>query len=308
MSDNATFDVVDVGLQDPNTTITNGTASALVSPQNMDFFLLEIKLVLSALGIIYLGSHAALRRPPSAAPTRSKKAGQKEASDDLDDNFQQGLLPSDAIMFPVLAGVMLVGLYYLIQWLKDPAILNTILQWYMSIMSIASLVTMYAHGIDLGTSFIFPLYFRGRDGALRVVNQKTRAVAVRDGGGNPLEGRASTSNPLPGPLALLAFSERSQKTVWKIRGVLTQRLTAKVYARGMGEEKGLIKVAHLLAVVLSLVTAIVYFATKSTFLSNMLGYGMCYGSFLILSPTDFLTGSLVLWGLFIYDVVMVFYT
>lgn len=313
MSENATgFDAVDVSLKDANAT-TNGTLNSttlgLMSSENFGFLLLEVKLVLSALGIIYLGAHAALRRPPSAAPTKSKKPGQKGKTDHEDeDRITQGLMPSDAIMFPLLAGIMLVGLYYLIQWLKDPAILNKILRWYMSAMSIASLLTLYAHGMELATSLVFPRYWRGRDGVVREVDQKANAVAACDDAGNRREGAVSMSNPLPGPLALLAHSEKAKKAAWGLRGLLTQQWMARIYAHGVGEEKGKIKFAHVMALFLSLATAIVYFSTTSTFLSNMLGYGMCYGSFLIISPTDFLTSCLVLGGLFCYDIVMVFYT
>jgi len=64
----------------------------------------------------------------------------------------------------------------------------------------------------------------------------------------------------------------------------------------------------MMSLLLALATALVYFSTSSPLLSNMLGYGMCYGSFLVLSPTDFLIGSLVLIGLFFYDIYMVFFT
>jgi minor histocompatibility antigen H13 len=79
-------------------------------------------------------------------------------------------------------------------------------------------------------------------------------------------------------------------------------------AHGFGKEKATITFSHMMGFVLASVTAIVYFATSHTFLSNLLGYGMCYGSLQLLSPTNFLTGALLLSGLFIYDIVMVFYT
>lgn len=265
--------------------------------------LLELKLVLSALGIIYLGSHAAIRRPPSAAPPKKKKPGHK--SDD-EDRFAQGLEPSDAIMFPLMAAIILIGLYYVIQWLKDPAILNKILRYYMSTVSIASVLTLYAHGMDLGTSFIFPSYWRGRDGSLRKADQQSQKVLVCDDFGNA--GGATQTSPLPGVLGVFAWTERMKTAAWELRGLLTRQWTIKLFVHGMGEEKAQIRFSHMMALLLSLGTALVYFSTESAFLSNMLGYGMCYGSFLILSPTDFLTGSLVLWGLFFYDIVMVFYT
>ncbi|KAM6535115.1 hypothetical protein FALCPG4_004707 [Fusarium falciforme] len=301
MAENTTETALD-GL---NATVESkaGWFSAVEYLQDLDFLLLELKLVFSAIGIIYLGAHAALRRPPSAAPAKKRKPGDK----DDDERFSQGLEPSDAIMFPLMAGLVLVGLYYLIQWLQDPNILNKILRWYMSTMSIASLLSLYAHGIELLTSVVFPRYWRGRNGALMAVDQETRTVKACDPVGNPTA-VVGTTNPFPGPLAWLAFSERARKAGWELRSLLTRHWIVKLFIHGMGKEEGKIKFAHMLALFSALVTALVYTSTTSPFLANMLGYAMCYGSFLLLSPTDFLTSTLVLVGLFFYDIFMVFYT
>ncbi|KAF4510005.1 hypothetical protein G6O67_001933 [Ophiocordyceps sinensis] len=299
------------GVLDGVNATLNGTESApgLSSIQDLGFMLLELKLLAGVLGIIYLGSHAALRRPPSASPVKREKAGRKgEDDDDDDERFSQGLEPTDAIMFPLLAAAMLVGLYYLIQWLKDPSMLNKILRWYMSSMSVASLLTLYAHGMELGTSFVFPRYWRARDGSLRRADQRARAVAACDDAGNVVGQPNAEASPFPEPLALLARSERARKAAWEVRGLLTGYWVVRFFMHGVGDERAKIKFAHMMALLLSLATALVYFSTTSPFLSNVLGYGMCYGSFLLLSPTNFLTGALVLVALFFYDIVMVFYT
>src|SRR4051794_30981933 len=85
--------------------------------------LLYTHVILAALFPIYIGSHASLRRPSSAAtPVKSKSGDEDE--DDIDvEPVVEGLTPSDAIMFPILAGITLAGLYFLIKWLKDPALL-----------------------------------------------------------------------------------------------------------------------------------------------------------------------------------------
>lgn len=173
----------------------------------------------------------------------------------------------------------------------------------------ASLLTFYAHGIQVVSSFVFPRFWRGRDGKLRKADQAKNTVAVCDDAGNEIESsNIGGTNPLPGVLAFLAPAAWLQKKAWKLRDLLTRHWLLEVFAHGMGKETIHIKFAHMMALLMSVVTAIVYFATSWSFLSNMLGYGMCYGSFLLLSPTDFLTGSLVLWGLFFYDIFMVFYT
>ncbi|KAI6775338.1 hypothetical protein HG530_002096 [Fusarium avenaceum] len=290
-----------------NSTIQDGGnwLSCLSYLQNRGFLLLEIRLVLSSIGIIYLGAHAALRRPPSAAPAKKKKPGDKE---DDEERFAQGLEPTDAIMFPLMAGAVLISLYYLIQYLQDPNILNKILRWYMSTMSVASLVSIYSHGIEVVTSLVFPRYWRGRDGRLRAVKQKTRSVQVCDDAGNPTAEILETGNPFPGPFACLAFTEKIRKSGWELRSLLTRHWAIKFFMHGMGKEEGRIKFAHVVSLLMALVTALVYSYTTSPLLANTLGYAMCYGSLLLISPTDFLTSTLLLIGLFFYDIVMVFYT
>ncbi|KFA77559.1 hypothetical protein S40288_05748 [Stachybotrys chartarum IBT 40288] len=307
-NNNTAAELVQGGFDSLNATL-NATSAAVPASQGLfedaSFFLLELQLVFGAMGIIYVSSHAALRRPPSAAPRKSKKPGQKHEDET---QFTQGLEPSDAILFPLLAGALLIGLYYLIQWLKDPAILNTILRYYMSSVSIASLLTLFAHAVDLATNFVFPDFWRGSDGVLRKVDQKTRTVSICDDVGNAVQGAGATSNPLPGPFGFLGTFERVRKAGWEVRGLLTRHWILRFFVHGAVEEKAKIKFSHMLGVLMAVATALLYFSTSMTLLSNMLGYGMCYGSLQLLSPTDFMTGALVLSGLFFYDIVMVFYT
>lgn len=296
----SSFDALD-------STAVNGETwlSAFSYLQTQSFLLLEIRLVLSAIGIIYLGAHAALRRPPSAAPVKKNKPGDE---DEADERFAQGLEPSDAIIFPLMAGCVLIGLYYLIQWLQDPDILNKILRWYMSTMSVASLVSIYSHGIEVAASLVFPRYWRGRDGRLRAVSQKDRSVQVCDDAGNPASEATVTANPFPGPFACLAFSDKIRKSAWELRGLLTRHWAVKLFVHGMGKEEGRIKFAHVVSFLMALATALIYSSTTSPLLANTLGYAMCYGSLLLISPTDFFTSTLILVGLFFYDIIMVFYT
>lgn len=308
-SNTSAMDPLNGGLMDGlDATSSNATSSSetwLEALQDLDFLLLEAKLVLSAAGIIYVGAHAALRRPPSAALPKDKKARRKAEEED---NLAQGLEISDAILFPVMAGIVLMGLYYLIQWLNDPAIISKILRWYMSIVSVASLVTLYAHGLDLASAFVFPKYWRGFDGRLRMADQKKQAVVSCDDVGNTTDTEKSTGNPLPGFLSWLAPTQNLQNAVWNIRGIFKREWLLRFFLQGVGDEKAHIKFSTMMALPLAAATAVFYFTTTSASMSNMLGYGMCYCSFLLLSPTDMLIGSLVLWGLFFYDIFMVFYT
>jgi minor histocompatibility antigen H13 len=99
-------------------------------------FGMYLHLILSALFPIIIGAHASLKRPPSSAPSE-KEGGDTEEDDELDGEVNQdllieGLTPSDAILFPVIAGLTLGSLYLVIKWMKDAKILNKILNYYFS--------------------------------------------------------------------------------------------------------------------------------------------------------------------------------
>ena len=299
-----------------NGTTSNAPESTWSVLSDMSFLALEAQLVLGALGIIYVGAHASIRRPPSAAPSKPRRpkgqaredADEDEDEDEDEERVTQGLELSDAIMFPFLAGIMLVGLYYLIQYLQDPEILNKILRWYMSTMSVVSLLSFYAHGLGLVTGLVFPKWWRGTDGRLRKVDQAERVVRVCDDVGNAVEGEASATNPLPGILSFLTGSQAAQKVAWGYRELFTTQWILKLYVHGVGKERSRINFVQMISLVAALATAGIYSWTSSPFLSNLMGYGMCYGAFLLLSPTDLLIGTVVLVGLFFYDIFMVFYT
>lgn len=309
MATNASaLDLDAVDIVNNGTTSTTTDSASLLSSEYLSLLLLEAQLVFSALAIIYVGAHASLQRPPYAAPARKRKSrhGKKTSADQ--ERQMQGLLPSDAIVFPVLAGTLLVGLYYLIQYLQDPAILNKIMRWYLSGISIVSLVGLYAHGIDVATSFVFPRFWRSRGGVLHKVDQRARLVWPCDDVGNKVGEEAISRSPLPGVAGWLVPVAKWQQAAWSIRAFLTRQWVVRCSASGTIIHEGNFKASHVLSIVLSIITAVAYWTTSSTTLSNILGYAMCYGSLLLISPTDFLTSCLILSGLFVYDIVMVFYT
>jgi minor histocompatibility antigen H13 len=79
--------------------------------EERDLIQQSIHMILSALFVIYIGSHASLRRPPSAAAPLESKA---EEDDDLEfvevEETIEGLSPLDAIIMPITAGLGLGGL------------------------------------------------------------------------------------------------------------------------------------------------------------------------------------------------------
>ncbi|MCJ1459679.1 hypothetical protein MMC28_010058 [Mycoblastus sanguinarius] len=132
-----------------------------------------LHLIVSALFPIYTGAHASLSRPSSAAkPPKRKKVTEDDNDDDDDDDDDEheqkmeGMSPSDAIMLPLLAGMTLGGLYYLIKWLEDPAILNKVLNWYFSIFGVVALARLLTDAMGVISSFCFPSMYVS-DGKLR---------------------------------------------------------------------------------------------------------------------------------------------
>lgn len=84
-------------------------------------------LLVSVLFPIYIASHASLSRPSSAAepPKKSQDADGDESDDEdedeeeeNDDRRVEGLAPSDALIFPLTAGLTLGGLYLVMKWME----------------------------------------------------------------------------------------------------------------------------------------------------------------------------------------------
>ncbi len=270
----------------------------------MDALQIEIQMLTSALGIIWLGANASLRRPPSAA--HAKKAdGSKKGDADDEDKFIEGLVASDAIMFPLMAGCVLIGLYYLIEWLQDPDLLNKILRVYLSVMSVASLTRLCADSLSFLVTLVFPTSWADRAGNLHRINGAKRAQYMIGTAGEETRLVQSTS-PLPGLLSRLAFSERTGQALWTIRHfLLSKKWTVRI---SFLDETLHFRPTDVLGLICSLVFATLYHVTDWIVLSNLLGAGFSYAAFSMMSPTSFVIGTMVLAGLFVYDIVMVFYT
>jgi minor histocompatibility antigen H13 len=272
---------------------------------DLDAIIISAQVVVSACLIIWLGAHGALRRPPSAAPSKGKS--KKDSA--KDDRFVEGFVASDAIMFPVLAGVVLVGLYYILKWLQDPDLVNKILRTYMSVMSTASLAKVCTDALQLLITLVFPKYWRDSSGQIWEVDPKERRHVHYEPGktGAHSDPAAAVVSPFPGFLGKVVPA-RLVGVGWDARHLLTEQWTIRLAARGIGRLETKLRLSDVLGALLGVLITAIYYATNSPILSNFMGAALCYSSFSLLSPTSFTIGSLVLWGLFVYDIVMVFYT
>ncbi|KAJ5600220.1 Peptidase A22B signal peptide peptidase [Penicillium hetheringtonii] len=239
-------------------------------------------LLVSALFPIWIGAHASLQRPSSAAKPPKKDEDKGDDTEDEDDDEEEagpaqkmeGLEPSDALMFPLTAGLTLGGLYLVIKWLEDPAILNKILSFYFSQMGI-----FFRRCVFEGCSRVFQA-----DGQVR-------------------------HSPLPGIFGRIPLPGKILSLLWSTRNASYQRLQLRLHVRGIIDGKGLIGLLDLFSGLFAL-GAVGYFAfiTKPWWLTNFLGFCFSYGALQFMSPSTFWTGTLILGSLFFYDIYFVFFT
>ncbi|KKY39247.1 putative signal peptide peptidase [Diaporthe ampelina] len=276
-----------------------------------DFFSIEIKMVLSAILIIYVGAHASIRRPPSAAPpTKLKRKGGKLVVDDEKEHFAQGFQATDAIVFPFIAAAVLIGLYYLIKWLQDPAILNMILRLYMAMTGILSIGVFFGDIFQFMLNIVSPDYWADRSGRVFEIDPASRThkllKAPREDGSEK-EADPEKRLPFPGFASALNVSAAISNTAWGLRHFLKESCVLRIKVPGDGFT-GDVKITSIIGFALGCAVEGLYLYTESSMLSNVIGLSVCYMAFNWMSVTSFSIGTMVLVGLFFYDIVMVFYT
>lgn len=273
-------------------------------------------LLVSSLFPIWIAAHAALSRPPSAAkpPKKSDKDYDEGDDDDEEDEDEEGpverlegLQPSDALMFPLTAGLTLCSLYAALKWLKDPSIVNKILGFYFSQMGMFFAVSFLKDVLLFVRSFIFPKYYR-HQGRIFHAKQSERVFKTKTTGevNSPVHVRNS---PLPGLYGRIPLPSFVSNQLWACRNASYQQLRLRFHVRGLFNIKPLVGLLDLLSVTIALV-AVAYFqfVEKPWWLTNFLGFSFSYGTMQLMSPTTFGTGSLILTSLFFYDIYFVFFT
>ncbi|KAF2135219.1 uncharacterized protein K452DRAFT_293392 [Aplosporella prunicola CBS 121167] len=278
-------------------------------------------LLVSALFPIYAGAHSSLTRPASAAkpPKRKKHADDESAEDNKEeeDNEQkmEGLSPSDALMFPIMAGVTLTGLYFLIKWMDNAELLNKILNGYFAFFAIFSVSRFITDGLDFIHCVVFPRVYRDQGLEYEVHNSKRNAIPADS---NELHkqlqaGRKNDdiirTSPLPGALSRFLLPTSAKSALWAFRRLPYQKWTVKTHIHGIFSARAQIGLHGVLGFLFGLAAVAWFnFVSKPWFLTNLLGFAFSYGAMQLLSPTTFGTGTLLLSALFFYDIYMVFFT
>ncbi|KAF2848885.1 hypothetical protein T440DRAFT_428198 [Plenodomus tracheiphilus IPT5] len=273
-----------------------------------------IHLIASALFPIYTGAHASLSRPSTAAkPIKKKKTSNVDDDDDTDDEDEdeeeqrvmEGLSPTDAILMPLFAGTALASLYFLLKWMKDPALLNKLLNAYFAIFGIFSVSRLVTDALDIGHSIIYPRRHVLRGALYHVDGKEKKAVPVSGIATN----KQPIATPLPGFLAKIPLHKRVRGILWSDRAMPGNKWTLRLHLKRALAGKFKVGPHDLIGLVVALAT-VAYFnlVDKPWYLTNLLGFGFSYGALQLMSPTTFATGSLILGALFFYDIYFVFYT
>ena len=267
-----------------------------------------ICLIGAAVLAIFAGAHASLSRPSSAAKPK-RKTGRKHGSRESAGQRMEGLSPSDAILYPLMTGLLLTFLYFLIQWLKDPDILNTIINWYLSGFGIFSVTKLVGDCLSVWASFLLPECYSSGEGVW-VLDQKARkAIKVQEQ--MDLQTKAaSRSSPLPAIFSRLPLPPAVMDKLWLLRSYFTEALfTVEVYARGLLEGQIDIGLSETIAITISIASSLYFnLVSKPWWLTNLFGFSFSYSALQLMSPTTFWTGTLVLTSLFFYDIYFVFFT
>jgi minor histocompatibility antigen H13 len=265
-----------------------------------------LHLLVSAIFPIYTAAHASLSRPSSAAPKKAKKKTKKGGSDDEaedDDEESQkieSLTPSDALLFPLLAGGTLASLYFILKWLQDPAWLNWALGLYFSQIGLFFAMKFLKDMFSVARSFFFPSEYSGGGSRWKVDIERHRYIS--DNG-------AITTAPLPGLLRHIPLPGSISRLIWTLQSLLYTKARLHIHLHRLFTFKTSVDLLDLASLVLS--CGIVYyhtFVSKPWFLTNFLGFSFCYGSLQFMTPTTAWTGTLVLGALFFYDIYFVFFT
>ena len=221
----------------------------------------------------------------------------------------ESLSPWDAILYPLLAGMMLVGLYFLIKWLKDPEILNKILSWYLSGFGVFSVTRLLTDCMNTLHSFAFPARFRD-EGVVWQVKAKDRIVVASHV--DPVAAKSLNDRrlPLAGGMSRMSLPLSIISYLWEARDGGTRPLCAmKAYLRDQFEETIDVTLHTILSSLIA-IAGVLYFnlVDKPWWLTNLLGLSFSYSALQLMSPTTFWTGTLVLSALFLYDIYFVFFT
>lgn len=271
-----------------------------------------LHILASAVFLVYISAHASLSIPSSAASPSRKRHDAHDDDDSTDEEpevvaeSKEALKPKDAILFPLLAGLTLSSLYFIIQWLEDPSRLNRILGYYYLQLGAAFGTKFFKDAFVVARSFLLPNQYEESGRLWRINRSKHRYDLVDD---NSDSEQAYRKSPLPGQLQRLPIPTKVADWVWKFRSLLYAKCSLNFHIHKLVSIKVPVDILDALATSTSLaVVGFFTFLHKPWYISNLVGFTFCYGSMQYTSPTTFWTGTLLQSALFFYDIYFVFFT
>lgn len=266
---------------------------------------MELLIIVSALAPIYAGAHASLSRPSSAAkPERTaKKVAEEDEEDEEEETMQkmEALTPQDAIIFPLTAAAVLGGLYWAIKT-YGATVINLILGWYFTGIGVFSMGKLGSDTWSVIESFITPTYYKDQGKIWKLVPSEKKAVALEDRS-------LFRSSPLGGILGRVSLPAFFIHRFWADRGLVKDTFTVKSHFKKIFDFNLILTQHNVISAIVG-TAAVLYsnLVAKPWWLTNIQGFAVCYGALQLMSPTSFATGSLILSGLFCYDIWAVFFT
>jgi minor histocompatibility antigen H13 len=266
-------------------------------------------LLASVIFPIYTGAHASLSRPSSAALPEGKKATKTEGDDDDDEAVVQkmeGLSPSDALSFPLLAGATLASLYFLLKWLNDPAILNKILGYYFAQIGLVFGTKFLKDASSVARSVSCPTQYSADGGLWKANNARKRYEASTT---SPSQNGVHQDSPLPGVFRSIPLPRSFSSGIWRFRETVYAKASLRLHLHKIVTFKSPVDLLDLASMIVTIALVVYHtFISKPWWLTNFMGFSFCYGSLQFISPTTSWTGTLILSALFFYDIYFVFFT
>ena len=265
----------------------------------------EIHLLLSAVIPIYAGAHASLSRPHSAAkPPKQRKELLDDTNDDNEhESKMEALGPIDAVFLPVLAGASLGGLYLLIKWLDDPTLISKVLNWYLSFFGTLALASFGADAMSLVHGFVFPDMHVSKG---RIWKVKSERRLVESSLGEEID---TSSSPLPGLFSLIPLPNIILQHLWSLRSLNDQKFHVRAYIYDLLSASVKLNSYTIFSAAFAIgFTLWTTFISAPWYLKNLSAFAFVYSALQMMSPTTSSTATLILSGLFGYDIYFVFYT